>query len=538
VSRTEEVRPGAAPDAEPADWGPEVEEIARRRKLSLQLGGKERVDRQHSMGRLTIRERIDGLVDPGSFFEFGQLAGGAEYEHGQLKQFTPDAYVGGLARIDGRAVVVAGEDFTIRGGAVSKVGTGLMARSKRDFTLAMAKEYRIPLVQLFDGVGANVQSVEDMGRSYLPNGRDWSPDLELLGLVPVVGALMGSMAGGVAAFAGLTHWSCMVKGSELFAAGPPVVKRAIGLDISKQELGGTHVHVHESGVADNEAEDEHDCLAQVRRFLSYMPANVWELPPYRQPDDEPDRREEALLSIVPRARRRPYDMKRLIQLVVDLGSFFELKPFYGRCIITGLARMNGHVVGVVANNPLVQGGALDVPGSEKMTHFVELCDYFRIPLLNFADVPGFMIGPQAERQGILRYGLRALWVAHQVTVPIVTVQVRRCYGMAGVATSTPARLGLRLGWPSGEWGSLPIEGGVEAAYKRVIAEASDSEAMREEIEDRLRLMRSVFPIAEAFGVEDLIDPRDTRPVIVRYLETAIPRIAHDLGPKPRYGVRP
>jgi methylmalonyl-CoA decarboxylase subunit alpha len=167
-----------------------------------------------------------------------------------------------------------------------------------------------------------------------------------------------------------------------------------------------------------------------------------------------------------------------------------------------------------------------------------MCDYFRIPLLNFADVPGFMIGPQAESAGVLRYGMRALWIAHQITVPLVTIQVRRCYGMAGVATSTPARLGLRLGWPSGEWGSIPIEGGVEAAYRRVIHEAADSDAKRQEIEDRLRMLKSVFPIAEAFGVEDLIDPRDTRPVVVRYLETAIPRLAHDLGPKPRYGVRP
>jgi acetyl-CoA carboxylase carboxyltransferase component len=231
-------------------------------------------------------------------------------------------------------------------------------------------------------------------------------------------------------------------------------------------------------------------------------------------------------------------MRHLVSLVVDEGSFFEVKPYFGKCVITALARLNGHVVGVVANDPMFQAGAVDAAGADKTTHFMELCDTFRIPLIHFVDVPGFMIGPQAESTGTLRAGMRTLWLAHQITVPSIAVHVRRCYGMAGVATSTPANLGLRLGWPSGEWGSLPIEGGVETAYRRLIAEAPDPERARIEIETRLKLMKSVFPVAEALGVEDLIDPRDTRPLLIRYLEAAIPRLAHDLGPKPRYGVRP
>ncbi|MGD9990676.1 acyl-CoA carboxylase subunit beta [Pseudonocardia sp.] len=525
-------------DEDPAitDWSPEVAEIDRRRALAMQMGGPERVARQHAAGRLTIRERIDGLVDPGSFHEFGALVGSATYENGVMSGFTPEPYVGGLAKIDGRPVVVAGEDFTVRGGSAQGGVPG--QRSKRHFAVQMAEEYRVPFVQMLDGVGANVAAMDQLGRSYIPNSGDWSRNLGLLAKVPVIAGIAGAVAGGVAAYALLTHWNCMIEGSELFSAGPPVVKRAIGLDISKSDLGGTDVHVRQSGVADNLATDELDCFAQMRRFLSYLPQNVWELPPYEEPNDRPDRREEALLSIIPRQRKRAYSMHKLIGLVVDEGSFFEIKPLYARSLIVGLARMHGHVVGVVANNPMVQGGALDVPGSEKMTHFIEMCDYFRIPLINFADVPGFMVGPQAEAAGVLRSGMRALWIAHQITVPLVTVQVRRCYGMAGVATSTPARLGLRIGWPSGEWGSIPIEGGVEAAYRRVINDAADPDAKRAEIEDRLRLMKSVFPIAEAFGVEELIDPRDTRHVIIRYLETAIPRLSHDLGPKPRYGVRP
>jgi acetyl-CoA carboxylase carboxyltransferase component len=515
-------------------WHEEVEGLRARRELARAMGGPERVARQHDRGRLTIRERIDGLVDDASFAEFGQIAGTSTYDQGALTSFVPDPYVAGLAKINGRDVVVAGEDFTVRGGS----GAGPGQRNKRDVAFAMASEYRIPLVQLLDGAGASIASMESLGRSYLPNSKDWSDPLRLLGEVPVIGGIMGAVAGGIAAFALLMHWTCMVRGAELFAAGPAIVKRAIGVDVTKQELGGTDVHVRASGVADNEAADEKDCFAQMATFLSYLPQNVWELPPHVETGDRVDRREEELLTIIPHESRRAHDMRHLVRLVVDEGTFFEVKPYFGRCVSTALARMNGHVVGVVANDPMFQAGALDADGADKMTHFMELCDTFRIPLVHFVDVPGFMIGPEAEAMGTLRAGMRTLWVGHQVTVPSIAVHVRRCYGMAGVATSTPARLGLRVGWPSGEWGSLPVEGGVETAYRRLIADSPDPERARAEIEARLKLMKSPFPVAEAFGVEDLIDPRDTRPVIIRYLEAAIPRLAHDLGPKPRYGVRP
>lgn len=515
-------------------WGEEVDGIRRRREAAARMGGPERIARQHAMGRLTIRERIDGLVDPGSFVEIGQLVGTSAYDNGALTSFVPDPYVAGLATIRGRDTVVAGEDFTVRGGS----GGGPGDRNKRDVAFAMAREYRVPLVQFLDGAGASIRTIESLGRSYLPNSKDWSDPLELLGEVPMVGGIMGAVAGGIAAYALLTHWTCMVRGAELFAAGPAIVKRAIGADVTKEELGGTEVHVHSSGVADNEAADEQDCFEQIAAFLSYLPQSVWELPPFAEPGDSTDRREEELLTIIPHESRRGYDMRQLVELVVDQGSVFEIKPYFGRCVITALARLNGHVVGVVANDPMVQAGAVDAAGADKTTHFMELCDTFRIPLIHFVDVPGFMVGPQAEATGTLRAGMRTLWLAHQITVPSIAVHVRRCYGMAGVATSTPARLGLRLGWPSGEWGSLPVAGGVETAYRRLIAEAPDPDQARKEIEARLNLLKSPFPVAEAFGVEDMIDPRDTRPLLIRYLEAAIPRLAHDLGPKPRYGVRP
>jgi methylmalonyl-CoA decarboxylase subunit alpha len=515
-------------------WHEEVDGIRARRDIAQGMGGPERIARQHRAGRLTIRERIDGLVDKGSFTEFGQIAGIGTYDQGTLTSFVPDPYVAGLATVNGRDTVVAGEDFTVRGGS----GSGPGQRNKRDLAFAMAREYRVPLVQFLDGAGASIASIESLGRSYLPNGKDWSDPLKLLGEVPMIGGIMGAVAGGIAAYALLTHWTCMVRGAELFAAGPAIVKRALGVEVTKQDLGGTGVHVRASGVADNEAADEEDCITQIARFLSYLPQNVWELPPYAEPADHPDRREDELLTIIPHQSRRGYNMRRLVELVVDEGSVFEVKPYFGRCVITALARMNGHVVGVVANDPMFQAGAVDAAGADKTTHFIELCDTFRIPLIHFVDVPGFMIGPRAEAAGTLRAGMRTLWLAHQITVPSIAVHVRRCYGMAGVATSTPARLGLRLGWPSGEWGSLPVEGGVETAYRRLIAAAPDPDQARIEIEARLVQMKSVFPVAEALGVEDLIDPRDTRPLLIRYLEAAIPRLAHDLGPKPRYGVRP
>jgi acetyl-CoA carboxylase carboxyltransferase component len=515
-------------------WLDDVQAIRQRRSMSLRMGGPERVQRQHDQGRLTVRERIAALVDPDSFVEVGGLAGRPTFEDGVLTDFTPAGFVAGLATIDGRDVAVGGEDFTVRGGSA---GGG---RDKGDFLRRMAKEYRLPLVSLADGAGANVQSIETLGHTYLPNGYNWGDAIELMAIAPVITAVLGSVAGLPAGRTMLSHWTVMVKNtSELFAAGPPVVRRAVGVEISKQDLGGSRVQVYESGVLDNEAEDEPDCFQMIRRFLSYMPRNVWELPPYQQPDDHPDRREEDLLTIVPNNRARPYDMRRLLRLVLDKDSFFEVQPHYGGSMITGFARLNGHVIGVVANNPRVNGGALDAAGADKQCHFLELSDYFRIPIMNFVDVPGFMIGPQAERSGTMRRGMRALWMAYQVTVPQIDIMVRRCYGMAGSATGNPSRLNLRLAWPSAEWGSIPIEGGVDAAFRREIENAPDPALRRAELEDRLRRLRSPMATAEAFGVEDIIDPRQTRPLAIRFLETALRSVRSEpLGPKPKYGVRP
>lgn len=509
-------------------WEKEVEDIKARRERAHGMGGPDKIARQHSAGRLTIRERIAKLVDPGSFMEIGVQGG--SYTTNADDSFVLDGYVCGLAKIDGRDVIVGGEDFTVKGGTEGS--------KKPKLIESLAQEYRVPLVLLHDGAGFNIASLLDNRHVVLPGMSDYTPIVDLLATVPVVGAILGSVAGGPAGRSMLSHWTCMVKNSsELFAAGPPVVKSGIGLTITKQELGGSHVHTHVSGAVDNEAEDEDDALRQVRAFLSYFPTNVWQSPPYRKPTDRPDRREEALLKIIPKNRRQAYDMRKLIKLVVDDGEFFEMTRYWGGSLITGMARLDGHPVGILAHNPMVKAGALDANAADKQVHFMELCDQFGIPLVFFVDVPGLMVGPQAEQSGVVRKGMRALWMTCQLQVPLLNVNVRRCYGFGGAVTRRPGKT-IGLAWPSAEFGGIPIEGGVDAAFKRLIENSPDPEAKRKEIQARLQRLISPVPAAEVVGVEDLIDPRDTRPMLIRALEPMLPALARKLGPRSRAGVRP
>lgn len=502
-------------------WQAAIQELEARRRLGQAMGGPARIERQHAAGKLTVRERIDALVDTGSFFELGRIIGDSEYDgDGNLVRVQPAAFVYGVATIDGRNVVVGGEDFTISGG--SPVG---VRKRPDDVMQPLAAEYGMPQIYLADGAGASAKGYEAAGRTSLPDGRMWWGDLELLRTVPVVSAVLGAAAGHVAGRALLSHFSVMTKGTgQIFAAGPPVVQRALGERLTKDELGGTQVHVRQSGVIDNEAEDEADAFRQVRQFLGYLPASMFELPPRATPSDPPDRREEGLLTVIPPQRQRAYDMRRLIRMVVDGGEFFEMRRYYGASLITAFARMNGYTVGVIANNPQVLGGAMDGDAADKQTHFVDLCDAFNIPIVLFVDTPGFMIGTAAERSGALRRGMRALVAGMETSVPKVQVNVRRSYGMAGDVASAMGRLSLRLGWPSGEWGAIPIEGGVAAAYRREIEGAPDPEAHRQMLEARLQGLRSPFRAAEAGHVTEMIDPRETRPTICRFLDAMQPAL--------------
>ncbi|MDZ7728006.1 MAG: carboxyl transferase domain-containing protein [Dehalococcoidia bacterium] len=516
-------------------WEPELQEMHQRLELAYQMGGEANVQRQHENGKLTIRERIERLVDPGAFTETGALAGKAEYdEEGNLVNFLPANYVLGQGRINGRRVVVGGDDFTVRGGAADAA-----IRGKQIYGETMARELKLPIVRLVDGTGGggSVRTYETMHATYVPANPGWDTVIEALNEVPVVAAAMGSVAGLGAARVTTAHWNIMVKDtSQVFVAGPPVVSRGMGEDVTKEELGGAETHYH-NGVVDNLAEDEDDAFDQIRCFLSYMPQNCWQLPPRAEPTDDPRRREESLLSAVPRNRRRTYKIRSILEAVLDQGSFFEIGAGWGRSVVTGFARLDGYPVGVIANDPYHYGGGLTAQGSEKMERMVDLCDTFHIPAVNFLDQPGFVIGTSGERAGTIRKGARAMAAVFQARVPWVTIILRRAFGVAGAAHANTGGLNLRYAWPSGDWGSLPLEGGIEAAYKRDLAASEDPDAMRREIEERFNAVRSPFRTAEQFGIEHIIDPRDTRPILTDWVEQAYEIAATQLGPR-SHGFRP
>lgn len=513
-------------------------ELVFRRAQATQMGGTEAIARQHRNGRLTVRERIAAITDPGSFREVGALAGTGVYDaDNRLTAVTPAPYVAGLAHIDGRPVALGGEDFTVRGGTT--FGSTRRKGGQGGFIEDLAHHYRIPLINLIDGAGGSVTSIKRRGHSVFPGVHGFERSVELLGEVPVVSAVLGTAAGGPAGRAILSHFSVMVKDtSQIFAAGPPVVKRSLGQTIDKNDLGGAKVAVDMAGTIHNAAATEDEALAQIKRFLSYMPSNVWELPPVDTCTDPIDRCDERLARIVPEKRTQAYSMHRLVQMVIDKDSGFEIRPTYGKSVITMLARLGGRPVGIIANNPMVYGGAMDTHSARKQIHFMELCDTFHIPLVFFVDVPGFMVGLKAEQEGTLREGMRAVCVAGKLKVPTITLVIRKCYGMAGMATCNKNDIDLKLAWPTAEWGSLPVEGGVAAAFRKEIMAADDPAAKEREIEAQLKPYASPFRTAEAFAVEDIIDPRETRPVLCEYIALAEKRLQSDKGLKPRYGVQP
>lgn len=511
-------------------WQSEVDELGRRRALAQAMGGVEGIARQHAGGKLTVRERIDRLADSGSWREFRSLAGSAVYNaEGELVAFTPKGAVEGVCALDGRKVVVSAGDFTVRGGSGGSDRGGLGQEPPANIR---ALEWRLPYVRLLDAAGGSVKTFEEIGRTYLPDGNTFSwPDVSLMRAVPVVSAVMGSVAGLPAVQACFAHFNLMVKGtSHLFPGGPPVVKAALGQDVTKEELGGWELHTRESGVIDNLAKDEDDAFAMIRRFLSYLPPNVWEMAPRSEPADDPCRSEESLLSIVPRDRKRAYDAHKIIRAVVDRGSFFEIAPTYGRARITGLARLDGYPVAVMANNPMF-GGSTDVAGGEKVMRLMALCDTFHLPLVSFADEPGFMVGVASERQGIERAGARMVMAVCDSRMPWATVVVGQLYGVAGQCQHRPTGMFQRYCWPSANWGSMHIEGGALAAYRRQVQSAADPAAELAAIEARLKAIASPFRTAEVTG-QEIIDPRETRRLLCEFVADAQPVLRTQLGPAP------
>lgn len=507
-------------------WKPETDEIEKRRALALKQGGEAGVKRQHEKGRLTIRERIDQVLDPGTFEEVGPAAGAAELgENGELLGFDPANFILGFGKVDGRRVVIGGEDFTLRGGSPSPAGL-----RKSVYTEDLALQYKVPLIRLHEGAGGSVGGTGGKGRS-LPSAvferHRFRSVAETLATVPVATAALGAVAGLPAARLVSSHFSVMSKSTaQVLTAGPAVVARAMGEQVSKDELGGWKVHT-KNGTVDNAGEDEADSFRQIRRFLSFMPSHVNTLAPVAACDDPADRAEDALLSIVPRERRRAYDMRRILKLVLDTDSFFEIGKGYGRSQITGLGRLSGQPVGVWANDCKFLAGSMTADGAQKARRFMELCETFGLPIVTFIDEPGFMIGSEAEKAATIRYGAAAVLTAATTRVPWASVMVRKSFGVAQAAHYGPEA--FVLAWPSAESGPLPVEGGVAVAFQREIAAAEDPDARRKELEEAFAARQSPFPRAEALSVHDLIDPRETRAQLCRWVERIQPLLPDLLG---------
>jgi acetyl-CoA carboxylase carboxyltransferase component len=503
-------------------WQPELDELRERERLARAMGGPDKVKRQHDGGRFTVRERIDRLLDEASFHEIGAIAGSAEYDgSGALCGFTPSNTVFGRGTIEGRPVVLVGDDFTVRGGSADAT-----IHEKTVMAEQMANEFRLPVIRIIEGSGGggSVKTIETKGRANLPGGVGGTDAFYYctanLAVVPVVSLGLGSVAGLGAARLAASHYSVMTRSSAVFVAGPPVVAR-VGQVLGKQELGGWEIQTR-CGAVDDAVDTEDEAFAAARRFLSYLPTSVHNLPPLTASDDDPARRDDSLMSAVPRDRRKVYKTRPIVETLTDHGSFFEIGRNFGRSVITGLARLEGRPVAMLASDPYHYGGSWTADACNKLMRFVDLAQTFHLPVVYLMDCPGFMIGLEAEKAATIRHGVRAMAAVNQCNVPWCTIIMRNSFGVAGAVHQPAGRLSLRYAWPSAYWGSLPLEGGIEAAYRAEIDAAADPAAKLREIEHRLNRLRSPFRTAEAFWVEEIIDPRDTRRLLCEFSRLAQP----------------
>jgi propionyl-CoA carboxylase beta chain len=513
-------------------WEKDIEELRAREALAEEMGGADRVARQRASGKLTARERVAALLDPGSFHETGKIAGRASYgADNQLESFRATPFVVGRGAINGRSVAVQADDFTVRGGAAD---AGIW--QKLVFAEQMANEYRMPLIRMVDGTGGggSVKMLENDPRTYIPQTPGWEWVVANMASVPVVALALGPCAGLGAGRVAASHYSVMVQGlSQVFVAGPPVAK-AIGEDVDKEGLGGAEIN-GKNGVVDDIVASEAEAFAAARKFLSYLPASIHELPPRAASSDPAHRRDPSLIEIVPRDRRVPYKMRRIVEACVDASSFFETGRQWGRGLITGFARIDGHSVAVLAGDPMFMGGAWTADVCRKLIRHIDLAQTFHLPVVHFVDCPGFAVGVKHERAATVKLGVQAMAAVYQATVPWCSIVVRQAFGLAGSAMMNPTRVKYRYCWPSGDWGSLPLEGGIEAAFKAELEAHPEPEKRLAEIRAWAEALRSPFRTAEAFYAEEIIDPRDTRPLLCEWANLAQRML--ETGPS-SFGMRP
>ena len=513
-------------------WKKDIEELNMREKLAEEMGGKEKLKRQTDNNRLNVRERINLLFDKDTFHEIGKIAGKAEYnEKGELVNFTPSNFVMGRGNINGRKVVVGGDDFTVRGGAADAA-----IAQKQIMAEQFANEYRLPLVRLIEGTGGggSVKSLDMDARTYIPGNPGWDWVVKNLATVPVIALALGPVAGLGAARAVTSHFSIMVeKLSQMFVAGPPVVKR-VGEDLTKEELGGSEIH-SKNGAIDIVVESEEDAIELTKDILSYLPSSVYELPPRGNINDDPNRKDDWLIDFIPKDRRKVYKSRKIIETVFDKSSFIEFGKNSGQSVVAGLARLDGWPVGVLGSDPYFYGGGWTAEASNKVTRFVDIAETFHLPVVHLVDNPGFVIGLESEKQATIRHGARALTAVYQANVPWCSIILRKVFGVAGAAHMNASRVHYRYAWPSGDWGSLPMEGGIEAAFKSDLEKSDDPERLLEEIEERMEMVRSPFRTAESFLAEEIIDPRDTRRLLCEFANLAAPLRTPG---KTSFGLRP
>ncbi|MBT3363976.1 MAG: carboxyl transferase [Chloroflexi bacterium] len=510
-------------------WEKDVQELNYRKALALKMGGEKNVAKHKEKGKYTVRERIDKFLDKGSFKEIGTLVGRVKYDDdGKISSLTPAAHLIGYGNIDGRMMSFQCGDHTVRGD---------IQGHKRELAARMAIEWKIPYIRLIEEPGGSVRGIEEHAKPakqiHLPP-QSLTYTMPLMYQVPVVSAALGAVAGYAAIWMAEAHFSIMTKENcDIFVAGPPVTQRAFGITQSKAEIGSYKIHAFKSGVVDNVAEDEDDLFRQIKRFMSYMPQNVWEQPKRIETSDSPDRRDEDLLSIIPKDRKKTYDIRKLISHIVDKDSMFEMTPYFGRSFVTILARIDGYPVAIMSNDCMHYAGAQTPDAADKMAKFIDMADTFHLPVIYLVDVPGFMVGVESESAGMIRRAARAQFALDQATVPWVSVLIRRRFGVAGGLRGSKLRLNLTYAWPSAVLSAMPLEGGVMAAYKSQIEAAPDPDAELERIEKRLDALNSPFRSGESMWYDEMIDPRETRPMLCQFVKQAYEVTKTQLGPKYR-----
>jgi acetyl-CoA carboxylase carboxyltransferase component len=520
---------GAAPAPVPHPLQERVEELGKLKEAALHAGSPAAIERQHARGKLTARERLEVLLDPGSFVELDMLA--RHRAHGfDIERTRPltDGVVTGWGTVDGRKVFVVSQDFTVFGGALGEVFA-----EKIHKVMDLAESVGAPFVGINDGAGARIQEGVVSLAAY---GGIFYRNVKASGVIPQISVIMGPCAGGAVYSPAMTDFIFMVRGtSHMFITGPDVVKAVTGEDVTQEELGGAMTHASKSGVASFVYEDERQCLEEVRYLLSFLPSNNLEDPPYLAPEDDPERPCPGLIDLIPDSPNKPYDMKKVIAAVVDDGDFLEVFPYWAGNIVTGFARIDGHAVGVVGNQPQVLAGTLDIDAAEKGARFVRTCDAFNIPLVTFVDVPGFLPGTDQEYGGIIRHGAKLLYAYCEASVPRVQVITRKAYGGAYVVMDSKS-IGsdLAFAWPSAEIAVMGPQGAVNIIFRKELEAAEDPETRRVElVEEYTERFANPYVAAERGYVDDVIDPRDTRAVLCRAL--AMLRTKQEKLPQRKHG---